>query len=68
MEVRQVPLIIMPKLSVPKQDLEVKLAIVRFPVVVALVRMVVEALRLVKVEVVAVRLVDHKAEAERLVE
>ena len=30
----------MPKLSVPKQDLEARLAIVRFPVVVALVRMV----------------------------
>ena len=53
MEVIQVPLIIMPKLSVPKQDLEVKLATVRFPVVVALVRMEEEALRLVKVAVVA---------------
>ena len=45
MEVIQVPLIIMPKLSVPKQDLEVKLATVRFPVVVALVRMEEEAFK-----------------------
>ena len=46
MEVRQVPLIIMPKLSVPRQDLEVRLAMERFPVVVALVRMVEEALKM----------------------
>ena len=35
----------MPKLSVPRQDLEVRPAMVRFPVVVALVRMVEEEFR-----------------------
>ena len=68
MAVRQVPLIIMPKLSVPKQDLEVKLATVRFPVVVALVRMEEEALRLVKVAVVAFMVVPEKSVTPKTLE
>ena len=68
MEVIQVPLIIMPKLSVPKQDLEVKLATVRFPVVVALVRMEEEALRLVKVAVVAFMVVPENSVTPKTLE